>query len=446
MTTAQLSPSSPWKEYEKVIFRFFFIYFFIQAVPLDWKYYGQLFSINWLHLGFDDIFNLTRYSPQFFSGGQSFANWAVVAIIAFSGTIIWSFLDKKHLEYNHLYYWIRVVLRYRLAIGVIAYGIIKFFPLQSPEPSISNLNTNYGDLSAWKIFSLSLGIVPNYESFLGFVEVLAGLLLFYRRTATIGAFIIVVFAGNVFMSNLAYEGGEYVYSFYLIAIALYLLAYDALRLYNLIGLEKPTAPNTYKPVIPVKFRTGKFILKVGFIFFFVFLYGFKTYSSFKNGAYHYPQKQGIAGASGIYNVSEFRKNNQDIPYSTTDSVRWKDVVFEEWNTISIRSKRSVKIDSSNTEEIYKDDQKRNYEFLGAAGRHYYSYEIDSVQQTLILSNRNKNYSGEKLVLNYSRPNDSTFVLKGLNENKDSIAVVLNRINKKYLLKESAKGRSRGLEL
>jgi hypothetical protein len=446
MTNLNVLSSDRWKEHEKIFFRFFFIYFIIQAVPLDWKYFRQVFSINWFQLGFDDIFYLTRYAPQFYPGAATFADWAVVALIALVGAIGWALLDKKNTEYNKLYYWLRVILRYRLAIGVIAYGFIKFFPLQSPYPSISNLNTNYGDLSAWKAFSLSLGIVPNYESFLGFVEILAGSLLFFRKTTTIGAFIIVVFTGNVFMSNLAYEGGEYVYSFHLISIALFLLAFDAIRLFNLIGLERPTAPSGFKPSIPDSFKIPRIILKGVFIFFFVFLYGFKTYSSFKKGPYHFPEEPGIVGAAGLYNVSEFTVNNNTLPYSAIDSIRWKDVVFEEWNTISIRSGRPVKIDFSNTEEIFKKDEDRNYELTGSGGRHYYRYDVDSSKQVLTLYNKNKYYQDEKLVLNYSRLNDSTFVLKGLNEKSDSISVVLSKSNKKYLLKESAKGRSRGLSL
>src|SRR5690349_6222568 len=192
-----------WKPYQKFLFRFFFVYFLLQAFPLDWKYYRLLFSINWLHLHYGDIFNLTRYEPAFLAGDDSFLNWAIIAGIGLVSDIAWTALDTNKKEYNLLYYWIRVIVRYRLAIGVIVYGFIKLFPLQAPFPSISNLNTHYGDFSNWKIFSLSLGIVPGYESFLGLVEIIAGLLLLYRKTATIGAFIIVVFTGNVFMSNLA---------------------------------------------------------------------------------------------------------------------------------------------------------------------------------------------------------------------------------------------------
>jgi uncharacterized membrane protein YphA (DoxX/SURF4 family) len=436
-----------WKESEKIIFRFFFIYFIIQAVPLDWKFYRDLFSINWLQLHYGDIFDLTRYAPQFFPGPDSFANWGVVFLIAVTGTALWTLKEQKERDYNRPYYWLRVILRYRLAIGVIGYGFLKLFPMQAPYPSLSNLNTNYGDLNAWKIFSMSLGIVPNYQSFLGFVEILGGLLLFYRKTATIGAFLIVVFTGNVFMSNLAYEGGEYVYSFYLIAIALFLLAFDALRLYTLFGLEKPTLPNSFNPSFSAKGKYIRLTLKSTVILFFVVLYGFKTISGFHNDPYQFPKKPGLAGASGIYNVTEFRLNNKIIPFSALDHIRWKDVVFEEWATISIRSNRSVILDSSNVEYILANDKARNYELSGSGGRHYYHYELDTNRNILVLENKNKNYSGEKLFLHYSRSGDNRIILKGVNEGSDSIYVALDRVDKKYLLQEAAKqGRNKGLEL
>src|SRR5437763_5516398 len=174
MNKTQTLVADQWKGYEKLLFRFFFLYFFIQALPLDLNYFKFIFSVNWLHVQYADVFNLTRYSPKFFPGPDSYETWLVVALVALIGTVIWTIADKKSKEYNALYYWIRVIVRYRLAIGVIAYGFIKLFPMQSPFPSISNLNTHYGFFTRWKLFSLSLGIVPGYESFLGLVEIIAG--------------------------------------------------------------------------------------------------------------------------------------------------------------------------------------------------------------------------------------------------------------------------------
>jgi len=78
-----------WKDYEKIGFRFFFIYFLLQVLPLDWKYYGNLFSINWADLHFGDIFYISRYTPQFISGGSTggwgigtIADWLFIGVIA----------------------------------------------------------------------------------------------------------------------------------------------------------------------------------------------------------------------------------------------------------------------------------------------------------------------------------------------------------------------------
>ncbi|MGV3685666.1 MAG: DoxX family protein [Daejeonella sp.] len=429
----------PWTDTQKAFFRFIFIYLVLQAVPLDWKFYRELFSINWADLYYGDIFTISRYFPRFFSGAETFADWFLLVIIAAVGAFVWTKRDPQNTEYNTLYYWLRVIVRYRLAIGIIGYGMIKFFPAQAPFPSISNLNTNYGDFHAWKIFSLSLGIVPGYESFLGGVEILAGLLLFFRKTASVGALLILVFTGNVFMSNLAYEGGEYVYSFYLIVLALFVLAHDAQRIYNLVSLERPTSPDTFKPEFLGKLKNVRLALKGFVIFFFVFLYGYATYSDYKTDPYQFPVSKGIPGASGIYNVSEFRINNKVIPYSLTDPTRWKDVVFEKWATISIRSNRPVILDSTNAEKISRNDKDRNYELAGSGGRHYYSYKADTPGNVLRLENKNKNYPDETLTLRYTRPDSSTIILYGLNENKDSVYAVLNKIHKKYPFKLGRRG-------
>ncbi len=439
-----------WKQSTKTAFRFVFIYFFVQSIPIfDWRYYQLIFSINWTALRYEDIFNLAHYQSQFFSGTQSFVNWFVVAIIALIGTGIWTNLDKeKTKNYDKLYYWLRVVVRYRLAIGIIAYGFIKFFPLQSPYPSISNLNTNYGDFTRWKLFSLSLGVVPNYELFLGLVEIVAGLLLFWRKTASIGALIVIFFTGNVFMSNLAYEGGEYVYSFYLVILALFTLAYDAQRLANLFVWQRPATPNRFKIVFSGKDKYIRWALKGFLIFFFVVLYAFKTGYGYKHDSYQIPTGKGLPAASGIYNVSLFIINHDTIPYSETDSVRWRDVVFEKWATLSIRTNSAVVIDSTNIERPgARNDINRTYEAQGSNERSYYTYKADTINHVLTLLNKNPHYTSDSLVLNYERTDSSQVILSGINQHKDSVYIILDKIDKKYLLQEAAKkGRTRGLKL
>ncbi len=432
---------------QKFLLRIFLIYFILQAVPLDWKYYRQVFSTDWAHLHYGAIFSLAHYSPTWSSGPQRFTDWIILLIIAAAGAVIWGAVEargRRTASDDTLYYWVRVIVRYRLAIGIIAYGFIKLFPLQAPYPSLSNLNTNYGDFTRWKLFSLSLGVVPNYESFLGLVEIIGGLLLFYRRSASVGAFIIAIFLGNVFMSNLAYGGGDDVYSLYLITLSLFVLSYDVERLLNLLVWQKPTEPNQYHPVWKEKGqRYARLALKTVFIFFFVILYGFKTRFG---GGYQFPTTRGLPEAAGLYNVTQFVVGKDTLAYSRTDSTRWQDVVFEKWATLSIRSNRPVVLDSTNIEQPEAGEDAKTYELEGSAGRHYYSYTIDSANHSLTLQNKNPHYSDEKWVLHYERPDTSRIVLSGV-AGKDSVYAVLDKIDKKYLLEESRKrGREGGISL
>ncbi|QDK83866.1 DoxX family protein [Spirosoma sp. KCTC 42546] len=442
-----MSQVADWQPYEKTLFRFVFLYFAVQLLPLDGQFVRNLVATEGGYSRY--VFNLSRYAPHFFGPQDSFLNWLVVALVALVGTIVWSLRANPSTNYDSLYYWLRVALRYRLAIGLIAYGFIKLFPLQAPLPSISNLNTAYGDHSAWKLFSLTLGIVPSYQSFLGGVELLGGLLLLHRKTATIGTLIILPFLGNVFFSNLAYEGGEYVYSGLLITFALVLFAFDAIRLFRLLSLELPTTPNRFQPIFSEQWqRYGRWTFKVAFVFFAVVLYGYSTYAAYRKGSVRFPQTPGLPGVAGLYNVSEFRIGGKTLPYSKTDPTRWQDVVFEAWNTISIKSNQPVRLVTTNVEQLAGADSERDYELAGSQGRHYYRYTIDSTNRLLTLKNANPNEAAETLKLAYTQVGNGQIILSGVAApgvagTQDSVYAVLDKVNKKYLIDEAAKAGRRG---
>jgi hypothetical protein len=431
-----------WKGWEKNLFRFFFIFLILLCIPLDWKFYADLFSINWAHLHFHDLFRLTKYQIQFIAqdklplyGIGSFANWGIAIVISVIGTASWASLDANRKEYNVLYYWLRVIVRYRLAVVLITYGFIKFFPLQMPYPSLSNLLTNYGDYFSWKIYFQTVGIAPKYETFLGGVEILAAFLLFNRRTVTIGVGLIFGFIGNVAVVNGLYDIGELVNSTFIVLLASFLFAYDIPRLFNLLIREVPTYANKLVPDFSDDFlRKTRLVLRLAFLFF-VLLFAYKSYENYVQDPYKIPHTPGLNKAYGYYNVRAFVLNNDTIPYSKTDPNRWQDVVFEKWSTLSVKINRPVKVDFSSGEGTSDRDIDRNYELVGLAGRHYFHYETDTINHTLSLQNKNKNHRSERLLLTYARPNDSTIILSGINEHKASIRVVLDKINKKYMMFE-----------
>ncbi|WP_246343529.1 DoxX family protein [Adhaeribacter radiodurans] len=431
-----------WQPWEKHLFRLFFLFLSLLILPIDWKIYRDFFAIDWAHLHFHDLFRLSRYQNQFIPtenlpqwGIGQFANWTIALVLALGGAVVWGRLDANRKEYTVLYYWLRVIVRYRLAFVLITYGFIKVFPLQMPYPSLSNLFTNYGDFFAWKIYFQTVGIAPKYQSFLGFVEILAAFLLFNRRTTTFGVGLIFGFIGNVAVVNGLYDVGEQVLSTFIVLLATFLLANDVPRLYRLLIQEGPTYANKIIPDFSDKVLWNvRFGLRGAFLLF-TFLFAYKTFENYTTDPYKIPRTPGLSNAFGYYRVKEFTLNNKPVPDSKTDPNRWQDVIFEKWSTLTIKSNRPVKIDFTSAEAVHEKDIDRNYELAGHAGRHYFYYEADTVNHTLALQNKNKNHRQEKLFLTYQRPNSNTLVLAGINETQDSIRVVLEKVHKKYMFFE-----------
>jgi hypothetical protein len=84
-----------------------------------------------------------------------------------------------------------------------------------------------------------MGASLPYQIFTGLAEVLAGLLLIWPRTATLGALIALVDMIQVFALNMAYDVGLKQISFHFIVIALLLLAPDFARLRQAVTPRAP---------------------------------------------------------------------------------------------------------------------------------------------------------------------------------------------------------------
>lgn len=430
----------PWEAWKKVLFRFVFLYFIIQVLPLDWKYFRLLSQIHWFAVHFQDLFRLTTYSPAFLSGQDtpqwglgSYVNWGIALGLAAVGSLAWGAGDRSRNDYNELYYWLRVVLRFRLSIGIAAYGIIKFFHVQIPPPSLSDLNTAYGDFLPWKIYYLTTGASGAvYEQTLGLLEIVAGALLLYRRTTVVGAGLATAILVNIVAANFAYRIGQHVYSSYLLLIALFLLIDDIPRLYSLLVARRFTLPDRFISDFTAINRKGRLLLKGLFVVFFLVLAAFTVRDS-QQDRWPFPAENGLPGISGYYNVKEFRLNGNSLPYSLSDTIRWRNVVFERWNSFSIASGASIAADVARPSVSYEQDEGRDYESSGNAGRQYFSYSADVASG--LVSARSRNGRKELFQFNFLRAGDSVLVLSGSNANRDSLYVRLEKTDKKYLLIE-----------
>jgi len=81
-----------------------------------------------------------------------------------------------------------------------------------------------------------------YEIFCGAGETIGALLLFFRRTTTLGALVGGAVLTNVFAINMAYDIPVKQYSFHLLALCAFLAACDADRLLNLFVRNRAVAP------------------------------------------------------------------------------------------------------------------------------------------------------------------------------------------------------------
>ena len=389
------APAPVWKEYQRVLFRIAFIFFIAISIPNSLEWYNQLIHLDWLHLNYRDLYDVARFgsginffgNTLFGSALLGYANWIITLLAAVGGGLIWTAVVKlrktEHSEYNTLYYWLRVVVRYRAGIGIIGFGFTKLLPTQLPYPSLGVLNTNFGDLTAQKIYWLSIGIVPWYEVFAGVVEVLAGALLFFRRTTTLGAILLFGALSDIVYVNFAYDGGVHVYSSYFVLLAAFLLVQDIPAIYRLFIREKFTVPVNWYPQLALPWqkvlRTG---LKSLAIFLFLGVLFYLQVVNFLYDPYKQPAVAGVKTLRGNYHVTEFRINNRLIPYSPLDSLRWQEATFENWSTLTFRVNKPTPLDLSNGGGDPQRDVNRTFEVSGVAGGqrvfHYYADEVNKV--------------------------------------------------------------------
>ncbi|WP_214073003.1 hypothetical protein [Mucilaginibacter sp. dw_454] len=319
-----------------------------------------------------------------------YTDWGIALLFGIVGGLIWTLLDRKSKSYNLLYYWIRVVVRYRAGIGIIGFGFTKLFPTQMPYPSLGLLNSNFGDFTAQKIYWMSVGIVPWYQVFGGIVEIVAGGMLFFRKTTLFGAILLAGALFDITLVNYAYDGGVHVYAFYFVLLSLFLIVDYIPSLYNLIIREKYTFyPRVYPDFSKPGLKYTRIVLKV---LTFVIFFGVLTYTeviNFKYDPYKQPSTAGVKTLRGNYHVTEFKINGQELAYNPNDTTRWQEATFENWTTLSFRVNHPVVIDPSNGGGSPMHDIQRTFEITGVAGgERAFHYYADTVDKVLYLQDKN----------------------------------------------------------
>jgi len=141
----------------------------------------------------------------------------------------------------------RVIARFYLGTTLLSYGWDKVVPLQFPLPGPDRLLQPYGDSSPMGLAWTFLGASTAYQVFGGLCELLGGYLLFWRRTALVGALVSAAVLTNVMAINYFYDVPVKLFSTHLFLIAIFIAAPDLPRLRGLIGFQTPPPPRPDRP-------------------------------------------------------------------------------------------------------------------------------------------------------------------------------------------------------
>ena len=250
----------PWSPIQRVGFRFLFAYLLLFFFPFP----GGMVNPPWLGLGADRIWDavvpwiaglLDIDVPNLNNGGSGDTTFHQIRVlcIAFAAmliTVVWSILDRRRTEYRTLFAWSRVWMRYVIAVCMLTYGSSKVLMVQFEPPSYGRLIQPVGELSPMALLWTFMGSSVAYTTFTGITEVVSGVLLFFRRTTTLGALLVVAIMSNVVMLNLSYDVPVKLGSIHLLILAMVLLAPQATRLLDFFVLNRATRPADLGPAWP----------------------------------------------------------------------------------------------------------------------------------------------------------------------------------------------------
>lgn len=262
------------------------------------------------------------------SGDQA-AIWVSIGcllLIALVGTAAWSMLDRTRTEYTRLAGWFTAFLRLCLGGQMLFYGFAKLIPTQMPSPPLSALLQPFGQFSPMSVLWLQVGSSHPYEMALGAVEVAAGLLLFWPRTALLGAVLSALSMGQVFLLNMAFDVPVKILSFHLLLISMVLVAPHLRSLVDVLVLQRHSDP-ARSPALFVGPRANRIATAVQlglgvWVTIGLAVIGWQSWHEYGDG-------RAKPELYGIWAVTEFSVDGRPLPPLTTDEFRWSHVVFDE---------------------------------------------------------------------------------------------------------------------
>jgi hypothetical protein len=316
-----------WSPATRVAFRFCFAFLLLYNFPFPLTfvpYAGDWLSKPWewaVALVAEPLFGVKAELVQTGSGDTTwnYVQLFLMVAISVATTLVWSLVSRAE-SYPRLHHWLRVYVRFALAMWMIFYGAIKVIPSQFPPPGLDRLIQPFGEASPMGLLWTLMGASAAYSMFTGLGELAGGLLLTTRRTTLAGALLSAGVMTHVVVLNFCYDVPVKLFSTALVFMALFLIAPDAKRLFAFLFAAPPRAA-WWK----VALRTA---VVVGFA-------GYALYTA-QSGRKEYGDLSPRSPLRGIWNVEHLTIDGAVQPPLLTNGGRWRRMVFDGPRGISVQ--------------------------------------------------------------------------------------------------------------
>ena len=401
-------PQQRWHPFTRTAFRFAFVYLLLFNLPFPLnvvpyvnkvaEFYDSFWT--WVVPRLARVAFHTEVTSEFNGSGDRTFDYIFVAcllLVSLVIMVIWTLFDRKRLSYPTLHRWLSVYVRFSLGTTMIGYGAFKVISSQFPPPTLDRLMQPYGNSSPMGLLWTFMGASEPYTMFVGSAEMIAGILLFPRKTSTLGALMSVGVLSNVVALNFSYDVPVKLYSSNLLAMAIFLLLPDARRLANFFILNRPAESAS----IETLFRRTLWH-RTAFVFsslFLILVTGTSLYQS-------YAQRQLFKGErSPLYGVWEVEDFSLGQPTPTATAERWSRVIFDSPRRVAVQT-------SSNPHERF-------------------NLQLDQEKRTLTL--RKRDDPDWNTVLTYEQVNPEVITLAGSLNGSEMTARLRRSKEHKFLL-------------
>jgi hypothetical protein len=259
------------------------------------------------------LLHIDRIDAHFSGSGDTtfaYIQQALILLVAFTATIVWTMLDRSSSHYATLQTWLHIFARYALAFVLFGYAFAKVIPSQFIHLHDQELSETYGQSSPMGLLWNFMAFSTPYTIFSGIAELIPAIFLLFRRTALLGALTSFAVLLNVVMLNLCYDVPVKLYSLNLLLLSALLILPESRRLLRFFLLNQPAPPSNLRAPLIKNSRMQRLIpvLKLGVLTLVVFSSLSRSLGYYRKMASLAPPRPSKLTSRGFHWV-------QEIPYN-----------------------------------------------------------------------------------------------------------------------------------